>query len=454
MGLPSKSERKFLEKELIPFGSSITRNISPSGIFGNPDPVLLYLANNDERAYRIMERNDSAVKSGRQNRDNKILSQGSSIQIGRSKSRAAKMLHDFTIQWFKRIKYLNQVRIRSLDAMYHGWRPLENTYSEFSFKGKTYIVPTTIREKDQENFRYTQDRNLAHYDRYKGEYVIFDSRIAKLKWFCPFYGSTNNPYGTGIYQSAFLIHFAKDKFFEMFTQGMQRSMGTLKAKQTGFGGMVAPAASRATEDVINPKETMNNVVNDIRQIMDVFNSQNILVEKAGWSLEFLTNISFTDGWIKALDYVDKQITLIVASEILSFQEGKFGSRSQSVVHDESGNKTSMVDGTWFDETWNDSFIIPVLEYNHGEIDPDDAPQQVSNCRIPLTLADCKTALEMGMDLNRDEIARRFNLPIADEDTENVLKGTPKETTGPNRENPSGNPKKRVNEENEKTRRDN
>jgi len=455
MALPARSERKFLQKELIPFSSGITRSFGNRGIMGNPDPVLLYIANNDERAYRIMERNDSAVKAGRQNRDNNLLNPGFSIRKGSSKSRGSKTLHEFTINWFKRIKKLQTFRIRSLDAMYQGFRPFENTFSEISFRSKPYLAPISPKEKNQENFRFTEQRDLAYFDRQKREYVIFENEIARLKWFIPSYGSLDIPQGVGIYQSVFLIYFAKSKFFEMFSQGMQRSLGMVKAKQTGFGGMVAPAASRATEEAANAQEVFSSVVRDITEIIEVLNSSNILVEKAGWTLDFLNNVSFADGWIKALDYVDKQITLIVASEILSFQEGKFGSRAQSVMHAESGNKTAMVDGGWFDSEWNDNFILPVLEYNFGEIDPDDAPKQISHCRIPLTLADVKTAYNMGMKLDADEIARRFYLPLADEDTTNILKLVkPTKTTGPNRENPGSNPKKQVQKQDEQTRRSN
>lgn len=400
-----------------------------------------------------MERNNSAVGAGRQNRDNNILSNGFSIRRGPAKTRASKFLYEFTIDWFKRIKRLNEVRKFSLDGMYHGFRPLENTFEPFLFKGKTYQIPVHIREKDQENFRFTETRDIAHYDRVRGEYIIFETDVARLKWFIPSYGSLNNPYGNGIYQKAFLIHFAKDKFFEMFAQGMQRSMGLLKATQKGFGGMVAPAASRAIDEANDAREVMSAAVNDIKQILDVFNSHNILVEKAGWAIEFLSNINFADGWIKALDYVDKQITLIVASEILSFQEGKFGSRAQSVIHAESGNKTAKVDGAWFDDTWNDLLIFPVLEYNHGEIDPDDMPKQISHCRIPLSLNDIKVAHDLGLDLDADEIARRFNLPLASDETKNVLKGASIKQPGPNKEDSRNNPKKQVQKKDEETRQE-
>lgn len=454
--LPVRSDRKFLSREIIPFRSELTRGYGNlSVITSNPDPVLLYLAQGDERAYRTMERNDPAVSSGREKRENNLLSSGFSIKRGSSKLPASKRLHLFTIDWFKRIKALPEVRKRVFDGLCVGWRPLENTFTYFDFKGKTYGAPTIIREKDQECFRFTTDRDIAHFDRLKNEYVIFDNPIARLKWFTSTYGSTNNPYGVGVYQKAFLPHFARDKFFEMFSQGMQRSMGMIKAKQTGLANLSGPAASKATDDIMNGQDAMNNVVSDIQQILDTFNSQNILLEKAGWVIDFLNNVSFADGWIKALEYVDKQITLIVATEMLSFQEAQYGSRAQAVVHADSGNKTSMNDGGWFDSVWNDCLINPVLAYNFGEIDPDDLPKHLSHCRIPLTLTDIKVAYDMGMPLDADEIARRFYLPLADEDTTNILKlPNPVKKTGPNPQNPGGDPKKQVTKADEKTRKNN
>lgn len=452
--LPTRAERKFLQKELIGFKSELGRLFAGNiGIVNNPDPVLLYLAQSDERAYRIMQRNNPAVGSGREKRENNLLSAGSSIRRGQSKSTAAKRLHEFTIDWFKRINHLPQVKKSIFDALCMGWRPLENVFSDFSFRGKSYIVPTKLREKNQENFRFTAERDLAHYDRFKGEYTIFDNPVARLKWLISTYGSNNNPYGVGVYQNAFLPHFARDKFFEMFSQGMQRSMGMIKAKQIGLANLSGPAASKATDDILNAEDAMNSVVSDIQQIIDTLNSQNILLEKSGWSIEFLTQVSFADGWIKGLEYVDKQITLIVATEMLSFQEAKFGSRAQAVVHADSSNKTSVVDGMWFDSVINDDFINPILTYNFGEIDPNDFPKHLSHSRIPLSLTDIKAAYDMGMSLDADEISRRFNLPIADEDTTNILKlVVPKKTPGVNPQNPGNNPKKQVTKADEQSRK--
>lgn len=449
--LPAK-EKKFLQKELIPFSSGLTRQYSNLGLTSNPDPVLLYLACNDERAYRIMERNDPAVGSGREKRDNNLFSQGTSIRRGAGKGRASKMLQEFTISWFRRIRNLTEVKRKVADGLYHGWRPLENTFEAIDFKGKTYMIPTIIREKDQEHFRFTPQRDIAYFDRNTGNYLIFDNPISRLKWFKSSFGSLNNPYGKGIYQSAFLVHFARDKFFEMFAQGMQRSMGVIKAKQNGLANLSGPAASRASEDIMNAEAVMQSVVTDIQDILEVFNSQNILLERAGWTIDFLNNVQFADGWIKALEYVDKQITLVVATESLSFQEGKFGSRAQAVMHSESGNKTAMVDGSWFDEQFNDMLIVPVLNYNFGEIDPEDYPKQVSHCRIPVSLDDIKKAYDMGLPLDADEIARRFNLPIATEDTENILKlPDPQKQTGPVKQSTSNSPRKQVQKQDEKSR---
>lgn len=445
-----KSERKFLTKEISLLSPSQTMNIGrKKALVSNSDPVLTYLAMQNESAYRIMERNNSAVGSSRGRRDTNLLSEGSSIVLGSSGSKGARLLRDFTIAFFKNIHMWPSVEKLIMDAMYVGWRPMEKIYeSNFRFRRSNYWVPKYFREKNQENFKFTQDRDLARINPLTGDYEIYDTDVDKLKWLTPAYGSTNDPYGKGVYQGVWLTHFARDSFFEMFTQGMQRSMGMMKLKQAlGIMNDTVPVS-----DSSNPAEVMNSITGELQQILNVLNSHNVLIERSGWTIDFLTNVTFADGWIKALDYIDRQISLMVATENLSWQDTKNGSRSNAVVGARSGDKTAVQDARTKDSWITDLIIRPTLELNFGEIDPADLPHSISHVRMPMDGNVIKLFSDMGVDLDGDEIARRFYLPIATEETKNVLKGVQKSKTGPTRQDTSDDPKKEVQKENEKSRR--
>jgi hypothetical protein len=449
-----KSDQKFLQKEIVDLRSipSYGRYRSSAlPYLENPDPVLLYLAMQDERAYRTMERNNTAVGQARQVRDNNLLSAGSSIQIGSSKSREAKNLKQLAIALVKEIKAFPEVQKKLTDALYWGWRPMEKVYRPFSFGRKTFLSPYRIIDKDPEHFRFTPDGFLCYIDRFNATVTVFDGDEAPYKWVIATYGSIDNPHGNGVFQKAWMIHFARDKFFEMFAQGMQRSMGVLKLKQ-GFNHPVGDVQGAATVEPGNTETIVNNVANQVQSIINKFNAENVLVEKMGWTVEFLNNINFADGWIKALEYVDDQITTIIATESLSFQQSEFGSRAQAVVHAESGNKTAKIDGKFLDEWFNEQILRPALELNVGQIDPEDMPKMLSHARVPLDMNQIKQASDMGMEFDADEIARRFNLPMADDDTINRIGGKPVTTPGPPKQDVSKDPGKQVQKADEATRK--
>lgn len=442
------AKTQLLKKEVLPFRSRSEASFYGAPIVGNPDPILRFLALKGEEAYRIMERNSTATFAARQIRDNNVLNPGSTIHLGRSKSRASKLLRDFAIEMMQGVYNWSLVEKKIQDALYWGWRPMEIVWRpDFRFKRKSYWVPKFIVDKNPENFRFTVDRDLAYVNPLTGDIDIFDQPLDELKWLICTYGSLDNPYGNGIYQNVWLINFARDRFFEMFAQGMQRSMGMIKVKE---GGM------RPSTDISGPEDSgkiIASVSNEIRDMVSVLNSHNILVERFGWTAEMISNINFADGWIKAIEYIDKQITRVVATESLSWQESEFGSRAQSVVHSQSGTKTAMEDAKQRDEWINHGIIERALEFNFGEIDPGDMPRFMSNVRTPLEMANVKTAYDMGGDIDGDELERRFNIPFANEETKNVLKGSARLKSGPGKQSVDGDPDKAVREEDEKSRED-
>ncbi len=447
-------DKNFLSKEIMPFHSmELFHSWSKHNIIQNPDPVLTYLVNGSEEAYRIAERNNGAIGAAREKRDSTLLSQGSRIICGRSKSKYARKLQDLTIKVFKQIKSWHLVQMKIQDAFYWGWRPMEVIWdTNFRWERKTLWVPHKFIDKKPEFFRFTANRDLAYLNRQTGEYTVYSDPLEKLKWFICTYNSIDNPYGNAIYQRVWLAHFAKDRFFEMFASGMQRSMGLIKLKE----GITHPTSDRMmatlTETALS-SEIIGQVSSEIRDIISLLNSHNVLIERSGWEIEFVNNINFASGWISAMEYIDKTITEIIATESLSWKESEFGSRAQAVVHSQSGKITAMGDGRVRDEWINEGIIEQFIKFNFGDVDPDDMPRHQSYATIPLDFPTVKQASEMGMDQDLDEIAYRFNIPVADETTARVLKGNIIGQRGPTEDGEDMNPKRKVQQEDEESRKD-
>lgn len=423
-----------LQKEIVPFLSEWEMRLSGTSIIANPDPVLRFLANKDESAYRIMERNHpKEIYAPRQNRDNKLLSAGSEIVLGESKSNGARFLHAFMVAAMKRIERWPQVQALIQDAVYWGWRPMELVWdTAFRHKRTEYWVVSRIVDKLPENFRFTVDRNLVYVDPRTGNHLIFDDENADLKWLTPTFGSIDNPYGDAIYKRVWIPAFAKSRFFEAFAQGMQRSTGTLKVRH-GFNRPAGDAEVASITDSRDPDDVMNSVVSEVREIVDYLNSHNILIETGGFSVELLTDVNFGEGWIAAMKYIDESISLTIATESLSFQESQFGARAQAIVHDRAGTRTAIADALIRDSWINEGLIDKILRVNFGtDIDPSDKPKFRSRVRRETTIEQVKAFVDMGGEADADRVAVEFGVPIADEDTERVLKAVVK-TTGPGQE---------------------
>lgn len=393
-----------LKNEVVPFATSDTRNGSVAWV-ENPDPVLAYVAMKGEEEYRVMERAEPAIRSAKAKRFNTLMSFGSEIQAGNA-TKDARELKDWSVAFFKRIQNFSTVRKLSLDAVTWGWRPMECLWDfDFKIKGKSFWGVKKIYEKKPEAFRFTPDRDLLYVGNRRADPILFNRWEDKLHWMVCTSGSTDNPYGEAIYRAIWLIYFVKQRFLQMWAQGMARSLGTLKFKQTAD-----PGAQLLGEGA---GKSISEIAWELRDVLRTLNEKGVLIERFGWTLELLCDIEFAEGWDKPLKYCDEVMTLALTGETLSMRLGDTGSRAAAQVHRDGLLDFCKDDAKTEESWWNDGLLHPALKLNFGEDIPDELlPHFRSKIHQKIDMQNAQTLFNMGAPIDGERLAQETGVPLA------------------------------------------
>ena len=143
----------------------------------------------------------------------------------------------FAIDFLRRIPRWGEVQERMLDAIYWGWRPIELLWSpQVGRDGEMRWFVHAAIEKNPDRFRFTDNRELVYYDPLQNnEPQVLNSPEDWIQWLPCTSGSIDNPYGVAVYQKIWLPWYSKQRFFQLWAQGMERSMGIVTIKKNGPG---------------------------------------------------------------------------------------------------------------------------------------------------------------------------------------------------------------------------
>jgi len=399
----AKVSPQFLEKEIRPFGLADFRQAGLP-IVENPDPILRWISIKGEETYKIMERSEPAIFAAKQNRINTLLGAGSEVHAGPSGSPLAEELKEWTIAFLKRIPMFTTVQRKMLDAWWLGWRPLEMIWeTDAVIAGRLSWGIVAINEQDPTEFRFTTDRDLAWIGpngAFFANPIIFDRPEDSLKWLVCTSGSTANPYGEAVAQKLWLPWFMKNRFIQIMGQGMERSVGILKARKT------------SEFDADGKRPTIDEVKDEIRDILELLSANNILVER-GWTLELISDVNFTDSLLAPLKYLDEHFTTSIIGQTLTTRApDSGGSRAAAQVH-----RLGLLDfvksdakelGSWI----NDQIICPAILLNFpGDIAEDDLPKWRAKVLDPVDLEAAQRLFDMGAPLDGKHLAREAGVKI-------------------------------------------
>lgn len=379
-------------------------------ILRNPDPILRYFSvRGDESHYRSMERSNDALAAAKEHRVSVLVGPGTKLCVGSAKNETANRNYDFILSALKGIYGWSTFIEKLDDANFWGWRPLEIVWrNDFIWDGVPRWAPKRIKEKDPWKYAITVDGFLAKKPG-AGEnaYRIVNKGMAKYQWLIATGGSNATPYGEAWYQNAHLIVFAKEKFLQMFVQGMERSMGIIKVTENPM----APQSANVDDSV----EGMERIVEEVRGIVDTLAQNNILIQRGRLAVELLSNVSFADGWKTALDYLDKCITLLIIGENLSMYVGAKGSHAAADAQIQGVLKQYVRrDAATCRGVINDQLIRYMLEVNFGPQKPDEMPKVEFEVDQEVNLEAARFLFESGATLDVASIGRKFGVPVVKE----------------------------------------
>lgn len=373
---PQRPGLRLMTREVAPFGRDQLR-FSGLPLVDNPDPVLAHLATRGEEEYRVMERSEPAVSSAKGQRVHTLLSAGSIVEAGPSGTRDAEDLKDWSIHFLKAIPKWPTVLRKMLDAVYYGWQPIHLVWTPtFTWRGRsTYWGLARALEKPQELFRFTHDRHLVHVGNgITDEPTVFRSPAQQMRWLVCTAGSLDSPYGDALFKQVWLIWYIKNRFLEMWATGMGRSLGILKAQEqmpagTGLESFLPTVAGDGGD-----RKSLPEVAREVWDVLQLMSSNQVLVQRAGWVFEYLTNTHYAEGWRHPLEYCDELIRLAITHESLTLKVGDVGSKAAAETHRKGLIDLAKSDAKELEGWVNDGLLRRAIEWNFGTVDEDDLPR--------------------------------------------------------------------------------
>jgi len=361
-----------IDNDIAPFHDSEATTMLGIPLVENPDPILKYLAMSDESTYRMMVRAEPVLYSEIGKRTDTLLSPGWVVQPGPSESENALKLQRFASKFIRQIRKFHTVMEEMLQARYWGWRPMFRSWrTDLTFDGQPAWFVSEIREKRPEQFRFTVDGDLAYIgrDRFADPTILKTKYGARTDWFwwTLTSGSTDNPYGAAILRDLWLIWFIKSRYTEAWSTGMFRSMGILKASESLEG------VDKVTgEPGASSGKTFDEAQAELLEVVDHLNANNILIQKDGWIIDFLNNVSFSEGWREPLLYSDNMMAMAISTEPHSMRSGQIGSRAALETTRKSLIDRAKSDGKWLEDEI-DGMLELGINLNFGAQPDEDMP---------------------------------------------------------------------------------
>lgn len=391
------SSRNLLEKDISPLDLS-TISIYSADVVAKNDPILTYLALSDEKEYKKMIDSDTAIGGAVEQRISGVLSAGSEIIPGPSRSRDAVEFSKFAISLLKMIPKLGTFNRESLLTIHHGWTPVEKQW-KFGVRltrPNQWGIVRMVKRKPWNYYRTLEGGYLVRKPSASSKAEVLDSDAEQMRY-CSFTaGSTESPYGEAFLRRVWLLFFLSKKFERMSAQQMQRSLGLIKVKLSN-----TKAGS-----------TRSDLDRDLERVLTMLNSYNVLWEIAGTTLQFVETKGITDNTTKLLDYFNSQKRIAIVGQNLS-SEVRAGSFAATQTHvDEVLRSYVEADAREWQDWINDEIIRPAILLNFGEQDMMDMPRFRSKLFRPrINLEATKAYFEFGGNIDARRMAES-DIPAA------------------------------------------
>lgn len=390
-------DRKALEKSISPVDLT-TVNIYSADVIDKSDPVLRLLALSDEKEYKRMIDSDTAIGGAVEQRISGVISAGSEIVPGPSRSDNARQLAKFAIRLLKHIPKLGTFRREALRSIQYGWSPIELQWKydmDLGASPQWGIARAVVRKPW--NYHITKDGYLVRGTHSGRDPEILDSPTDEMRYRIFTAGSTESPYGEAYLRRVWLLFFLSKKFERMSAQQMQRSLGLIKAKMGGGRG----------------RNSQHKIDADLSRVLTMLNSYNILWEIGDSTLTFVDMPNVTKNTVALLDYFNTQKRIAIVGQNLS-SEVRAGSFAATQTHVDDVLRSYIEADAREEQDWyNDQIIAPAIFLNFGEQDPMDMPRWRSKLFRPkLDLKATQTFYDMGGEVDARQFAEAGDIPAA------------------------------------------
>lgn len=402
----SPASAALLSREVLPFASAGLGATYSLGIIPNPDPVLKFLTfYGDERSYVAMEESEPKLFDAWQHRTTALLSKGTELQLGSSKSPGAKLIHEYGVEALKRIPRWNDVLEKILDGIKWGWRPMQILLdTEGTFRGREAWFASRVIDKPPQKFRFTVDGAMVFTETiFAGTPLVIDGDWLDFGWLICTRGSLSSPYGTALYRKIWFLWFLKNRFIQKFSQGSERSQGLLKVSKRGAANPTKPG-----QDAGGP--TATEMMRELEDVLSVMNTYNVLIELGGWTTEFETNLDFSTGWLATLQYIDAAIQTAIIGETLTSDPQDRGTQALGTVHAGVRADYAVGDAKFLEECVDD-LVDKLVRLNFADVEPGDMPRFHSHARTRVNLASVRALYDMGAPIDGDRVAELTATPL-------------------------------------------
>lgn len=395
-----------VEKDIGP-GSPLSLRMTGTAL-PKDDPVLVYLALSDERAYRQMITANDAIGSAIRQRATLLLGEGSEVQAADDSVRAGE-LKDAAVAFLAGIQSWHQVQHDLLHAIWYGWRPSFVAWEpSLRVGGRAFWGARKVRVFDPWLFHQTHDGALIARD--GGRDAVYDSPEDQLVWWTSRYGSTVSPYGRSQLQGLWLLHFLGQRWSKISGQAMSRLLGLPKATRKSASGAL-PASKGAESRAALREEDLGK---ELAQVLAMLESNNLLVELSEWSLDVIQMPGVSTDLVKITEHFNERFRIAILGQNLTSKvvEGSFAAAQ---THNAILRSYLRDDAKWLAGVVNDDLLRRFFAINFPDAEPQLLPRWRPAILEPeANLEATRLYWSMGGVVDAGAYARRFGVPAADE----------------------------------------
>ncbi len=286
----------------------------------------------------------------------------------------------------------------------------------FKVDGKVCLGPAMLIARAIERYHFTVDRDLVFMGdpSFPRGRRFFTASIPghphRLKYFPSLAGSTRSPYGSAVADDAWVTWKVLGDLTRGHFVGLHTSNGILSVKESG---------------VVTSNITSDATFLAAREFARKANSKRgrgdgLLFQTGQFESEILDYGAAGTAWLEpARDARDLLRQLILGADLAQASKA-VGTQALGTVHEHAADHAGKTDVTTASANI-DPYVHGWLRANFPgvEIDPEELPTWTSNMLRQSSLEDVQAVAAAGGKVDRREVARRRNVPLADPDDPNA-----------------------------------